>query len=427
MRKIGIPLLTIAVGVLIGFLIAAPRTPAPVEAVAGTGFAAVPGEKGGQELFGAYEPVVGWPKSLDTLPGHEGWSYGSAEGIFPESPNRVFMVQRGELPIVKEPENRPVPGFGYNISWPAGAPWRNATSVSPGNGDAKGIIYNGKLGVDARWEHNIVVADAEGNIIEEDVWRQWDQMFRRPHSVYVNPYDPQKHIWVVDDTGHSIRKFTNDGKQLVLTLGTPYESGDDENHFNRPTFIAWLPDSTMFVSDGYANTRVMKFDAQGTYLTRWGQKGTPPDTRPGYFNSVHGIAVDPPTRRVFVNDRTNRRVQVFDENGMFLDQWAYGKAGTSDAHSILMGGDRNLWVIDRTSSRMVKYDLDGHLLYSWGVYGPDFPGGFWGVHQASVDSEGNFYTAEVNAGRFQKYRPRPNANPAMVIQPVLASQATDTN
>ena len=57
--------------------------------------------------------------------------------------------------------------------------------------------------------------------------------------------------------------------------------------------------------------------------------------------------------------------------------------------------------------------------YSWGIFGADFPGGFWGVHQGSVDQEGNFYTAEVNAGRFQKFAPRPGANPAMVIQPVL--------
>ena len=64
------------------------------------------------------------------------------EGIFPESPDRVFMVQRGELPIAEQPENIDVPGYGYNIRWPAGFPWRNATSVSPGTGDADGMIYS---------------------------------------------------------------------------------------------------------------------------------------------------------------------------------------------------------------------------------------------------------------------------------------------
>ena len=102
MRKVGVPLLMIAAGVLISFTIACSAASEPVEAAApGAGFAAIPGEKGGQDLFGAYEPVVGWPKPMsESLPGHENWTWGSAEGIFPESPDRVFLVQRGELPVV---------------------------------------------------------------------------------------------------------------------------------------------------------------------------------------------------------------------------------------------------------------------------------------------------------------------------------------
>ena len=70
---------------------------------------------------------------------------------------------------------------------------------------------------------------------------------------------------------------------------------------------------------------------------------------------------------------------------------------------------------------MVKYDLDGRLLYKWGAYGT-FPGGFWGVHQVSTDQEGNFYVAEVNTGRVQKFRPRPGANPAFLVgEPVRAA------
>ena len=421
MRKFGVPLLAIVIGIAIGFLIAAPRPPAAEAEVPGTGFAAIPGEKGGQDLFGGYEPVEGWPKPLSTMPGHDGWTHGAAQGIYPESADRVFMVQRGELPDLQRPEEAiPVPGYRHGIVFPAGpgGTFRNASGVSPGNGNAEGIVYNnGELGVDARWEHNIMVVNREGDFIEAEVWSQWDNLFRRPHSVYINPYDPERHVWVVDDTGHSIRKFSNDGQTLVQTLGTPYESGNDASHFNRPTFLAWLPDSTLFVADGYANTRVVKFDAQGNYVMAWGERGTPPtEQRPGYFNSVHGIAVDPESRRVFVNDRTNRRVQVFDENGTFIDQWNYGRAGTSDAHSIYMGNDGALWVVDRTSHKMVKYNQEGNLLYSWGTFG-EFPGGFWGVHQISVDQEGNLYTAAVNAGVFQKYRPRPGVNPAVLIAP----------
>ena len=82
---------------------------------------------------------------------------------------------------------------------------------------------------------------------------------------------------------------------------------------------------------------------------------------------MHGVAVDPQTHRVFVNDRNNHRIQVFDENGKFLDQWPTGDA-PSDVHLIYMGTDRKLWAADRGTSEMVQYDLDG-LLYSWGIGG----------------------------------------------------------
>ncbi len=174
----------------------------------------------------------------------------------------------------------------------------------------------------------------EGNIV--DTWTQWDSMLARPHFVAISPYDPDKHVWIVDDFRHAIFKFTNDGKQLVQTIGTYNEHGADASHFFRPTFIAWLPDGSFFVADGYENTRVVKFDASGKYLAAWGEKGTPPnDARPGFMNNVHGIAVDPATRRVFVNDRGNHRVQVFDENGKFLDQWRFGEP-PSDIHLLLI-------------------------------------------------------------------------------------------
>ena len=120
------------------------------------------------------------------------------------------------------------------------------------------------------------------------------QNLQAPHSVNINPYDPEKHVWVVDDHMHAIYKFSHDGKQLVQTIGTPTVKGADGTHFNRPTYIAWLPDSTLFVADGYNGTRVAKFDKNGKFLMDWGMKGTTPnDTRPGYFNNVHGIAIDP--------------------------------------------------------------------------------------------------------------------------------------
>ena len=212
---------------------------------------------------------------------------------------------------MKRPETKP---YGPSLEYPIpGLPFRRIG----------GEHVRDEMGLDRRWEHCLVVVNSNGDIIES--WTQWDSMFKHPHAVFVNPYDPQKNVWVVDDGKQAIFKFTHDGKELLQTIGTPGVEGSDDTHFGRPTYLAWFPDGTMFLSDGYDNTRVVKFDKNGKYLMAWGQKGTPPnETRPGYMNSVHGIVVDPTTRRVFVNDRANRRTQVFDENGKFLDEWSFG-------------------------------------------------------------------------------------------------------
>jgi hypothetical protein len=392
-------------------------------------FAAVPSEKGGQDIFGGYDVVPNWPKPLSSLPGHEKWTYGAGQSVFAESPNRVFVLQRGELPNLPRPMTIKLPQLGPNIEFPNfRLPWRDATVASPPGrletpdgkvGDDSDV---GKNGVEFRWEHCIIVVNANGDIIED--WTQWDKMLRRPHAVYISPYDPEKRVWIVDDYRHAIFIFSNDGKRLLQTIGEPNVHAADDKHFYRPTFLTWLPDGTFFVADGYANTRVVKFDKNGKYLMTWGQagkagRGAPPETRPGYMNNVHGIAVDPMTRQVFVNDRQNHRVQVFDENGKYLREWSFGPP-PSDIHLFIITADRYLWAADRGTSKMLKYDLNGNFLYSWGTWG-DFPGGMWGVHGLSTDQDGNFYVAEVDSGRAQKYKPRPGANPAFLVgKPVAA-------
>jgi len=405
----------------------APPPPPPAQEApqAELSFAAIPGEKGGQDQTGPYEVVKDWPKPMSaSLPGHEQWGWSAAQGVFAESPNRVYVLQRGELPVVERPAQAPVPQFGPSLSFPVNAvPFRNA---SQGPASALGPIagrpdnWKGRVGVDARWEHVMLVLDAEGNIVES--WTQWDKMFTRPHAVYVNPYDPDKNVWVVDDGGHAVYKFSHDGKELLQTLGTHNESGNDATHFNRPTFLAWLPDSTLFVSDGYGNTRVAKFDKDGNYLMEWGQPSLPvlDDTRPGYFNTVHGVVVDPDTRRVYVDDRGNHRIQVFDENGTFIDQWSTGDP--SSVYSIFMSADRHIWGPDNVTSKFVKYDLEGHFLYSWGSLG-NWPGSLFCGHQMSVDQEGNLYIAEVCNGRVQKFRPREGVRPELLIGQPFRSAA----
>lgn len=393
----------------------------------GTGFAAIPGEKGGQDVFGAYEVVKGWPQNISTLPGNEKWTWGAGQSVYAESPDRVFLLFRGELPNIPRPQTKLIPEFGPSLEFPIGRlPWRDATVAALPGGGAAGQdpneaakTWKGTLGVDAKWEHCLTVVDRNGKI--EEQWTQWDKILQRPHYIAINPYDPEKHVWVVDDHMEAIYKFSHDGKTLVQTIGTPRVAGADGMHFMRPTFIAWLPDSTMFVADGYNGTRVAKFDKNGKFLLDWGKKGNPPnEKRPGYMNNVHGIAVDPQTRRVFVNDRANHRIQVFDENGKYLSEFSMGPE-PSDIHLIYIGADRTLWAFDRGTSKMLKYDLDGHFLYAFGTWG-DFPGGFWGVHGFSVDQEGNFYVAEVDSGRVQKFRPRQGVNQAFLVsKPVYSA------
>jgi peptidylamidoglycolate lyase len=207
-----------------------------------------------------------------------------------------------------------------------------------------------------------------------------------------------------------IYKFTNDGSKLVMSLGEFRVPGNDDRHFARPTDIAWLPDGTFFVSDGYTNTRVVKFDRDGKFLMTWGMRGTPPnETRPGYMNTVHAVAIDK-NRRIYISDRSNSRIQVFDEHGKFLDVWP----NVRRPYAFYMSGDQHLWVSDGVTQKFLKFDSTGKLLYAWGTFGT-FPGGVWGVHQFSVDNEGNLYTGDVHIGRPQKFRPRAGADPTRLI------------
>ena len=388
-----------------------------------TSIAAVAGQKGGQDIYGPYESVADWPKDLSTIPGHEAWTFGAGQSVFAESPDRIYVVQRGELPAIKRPA---VQKLGPSISFPIGRlPWRDATTASPpGNGGTTQLAEGGmeawaragnKMGVDARWEHCVLVFDGQGNLLPESAnWMQYDASLQRPHFIAISPYDPDKNVWLIDDHKHVIYKMTHDGKTKLMTLGTYGEPGADDKHFNRPTYMDWFPDGSFVVADGYNGTRVVKFDKNGKYLTAWGEKGSNnTDVRPGYFNNVHGIAIDPKTQRVFVNDRGNHRAQVFDKDGKFLDQWSFGPA-PSDVHMFNITADGALWAADRGTNKLIKYDLNGNFQYAWGMWG-ERPGGMWGVHGLSSDTDGNVYVAEVDNGGVQKYRPRAGANPAFLM------------
>jgi hypothetical protein len=133
---------------------------------------------------------------------------------------------------------------------------------------------------------------------------------------------------------------------------------------------------------------------------------------------VHSIAIDK-QRRLYIADRANSRIQIFDENGKFLELWPQVRR----PYYHMITADQHVWISDGITQKFTKFDLNGKLLSSWGTFGA-FPGGFWGVHQFSVDTEGNLYTADVHVGRAQKFRPKPGADPKLLIgQPVRQMSA----
>ena len=357
----------------------------------------------GQELFGHYNQPEPFPQPLpDDVHSHEGWTWGSMAAVFAESTDRIWIAMRGELPL------------------PDGAdPWTPYALLNPSRGSAPPTDDNGNRGYERRYLHVMIAVNSKGELVE--YWPQHDQLFdvrggRGPHKIKMSPYDPEKHIWVVDDNLHQIHKFTYEG-ELVLTHGERGVSGRGPNNFSRPTDIAWLPDGTYFISDGYVGTRVVKFDANDNFLMDWGQ---PPADRanpgPNEFNTVHAIATSA-DRLIYVSDRAHARIQVFDEDGTFQFMFPTGQRGQSLPYAIEIlhdpTGEEFLWVADGSSNRMLKYDLQGNYVYGWGTPGDGY-GHFNGPHSITTDPDGNLYIAEVFAGRVQKFVPRPGADPAKI-------------
>ncbi len=360
--------------------------------------------------MGDYEVVLNWPKPLpDDDLSHDGWTWGSGAGVFAESPDKVWVAQRGEIELP-----------------PGAEPWICACLLDPRRTNTGRRPYSGNTyDYEMRRHHIVFAVDREGYAIEE--WLQHDAYFtpprgsglgevsRGPHKILQNPYDPEKHIWVVDDDKHDISIFTNDG-ELVRTMGERGVPGRGPNNFNRPTDIAWLPDGTFFVADGYAGTRVAKFDADGNFIMDWGQPPVDP-ANPGPYEmwSVHSIGISN-DRRLFVVDREHSRMQVFDENGEFLEMWPTGHNSQILAHTVT--SDDFVWVADWTTDRLVKYDLNGRYILDIGGHGA-LPGQFDGVHQIDVDQEGNLYVTEVANDRSQMFRPKPDADSAKLIRPMV--------
>ena len=230
-------------------------------------------------------------------------------------------------------------------------------------------------------------------------------MFKNAHGLAV---DQEDNVWVTDTQRHQVFKFSHDGA-LLMTVGEEGVSGDDESHFNQPTDVVVTRQGDFFVSDGYGNSRIVKFDARGEFLFAKGTKGS----RPRQFDLPHGIAIDS-QGRIYVADRSNMRIQVFDTNGNFVREWKSEQLGeVGRPWGLEVGPDELLYVIDGGDmnpdtddhAQLIKMDLQGNVLARWSSYGTA-PGQLsWG-HDVAVGADGAIYTAEVrNNNRAQKFVP----------------------
>ena len=242
----------------------------------------------------------------------------------------------------------------------------------------------------------LIIDKEDGKLI-----KSWgDNRFLMPHGLTV---DKQNNIWVTDVALHQVFKFSHDGK-LLLTIGEAKVKGDDNLHFNKPTDIAVADDGSFYVSDGYGNSRIVKFSPTGKYLFQWGKKGE----KEGEFDIPHGICLDR-SGNVYVADRENNRVQEFDSSGRFIKQWTDQSFGSMC--SVFIDSVSKLFAVDDFSFLKIKhrgsdvliFDTTGNVQTRFGRSG-SFKGPTSWYHDLITDKEENIYVGDILGNTIQKFR-----------------------
>jgi DNA-binding beta-propeller fold protein YncE len=274
-----------------------------------------------------------------------------------------------------------------------------------------------------RGPHPVVVFDADGNFV-----KSWGEgVFRRPHGVHIGLDDT---VYLTDDGDHTVRHCTLDGK-VLMTLGVPgepapYMGGDP---FHRCTHTALSPQGELYVSDGYGNARIHKFTPDGRLLMSWGEPGTDP----GQFNIPHNIGCDA-DGWLYVADRENHRVQVFDGNGRFETQWnnlhrPNGMWMESGHHPLCYIGEGGptqeinaKW--PNIGPRISIHTHEGKLLARLGrpLTGMA-PGQFTSPHGIAVDGQGSIYVGELAARTWSRFSQDPPPPRLRVIHKLIKRPA----
>ena len=283
---------------------------------------------------------------------------------------------------------------------PDGWSFKEAAAVGV---DSKDNVY-----VFNRGEHPVIVFDREGNFL-----RSWGEgVYPRAHGVTMGPDDT---IYLTDDGDHTMRHCTLDGK-VLMTLGISgkpalFMSG---NPFNRCTHLAIDPaNGDFYISDGYGNARVHKYSPDGKLLFSWGESGT----GPGQFNIAHNIATDK-DGWVYVADRENQRIQVFDRNGKFETQWINMAKPCGlfidQSSELVYVGELGVAIGPNSQAyglgpRVSIMDTKGNTLARLGD-GPEGinPGQFTAPHGVCVDSHGDIYVGEVSWTHSRRYANPPD-------------------
>lgn len=255
--------------------------------------------------------------------------------------------------------------------------------------------------------------DANGNYVREIGEGLYGFVFA--HAVRV---DPQDNIWAVDEGSNMVIKFNPQGR-VVMTMGrrpepvdgsTPSPPAPDPANpgkytFNRPTDVGWDPAGNIFVADGYNNSRVVKYDRNGRFLAQAGTKGS----EPGQLNLPHSLAMDA-LGNVYVADRSNARIEVFDNDLKF--KAIYDHVGTPwelcispGPHQYLYSSntfpDSNDYTLAAVTGEVYKMELDGTVIGKFGRAGKQL-GEFSGLHEIDCRNPDVLYISEIQVWRVQK-------------------------
>jgi hypothetical protein len=299
-------------------------------------------------------------------------------------------------------------GYQVDSNWPQdrapGGEWGAMSSVAIGPDGNVWTFNRGKIPVQ--------VFTPGGKLVTS--WGQ-DGLFKNPHTVR---FDNAGNLWMVDTGTQTVRKFSLDGK-VLLTIGTPNEPGADQTHMNQPNDVAVGSNGDIYVSDGYGNDRIVEFDKSGRFLRTWGKLGT----GPGEFSQPHSIVLDSKDR-VYVADRNNVRIQIFDSKGKFLTEWKniitpWALAITKDDEIYVCGSSPMLWseiparqaalATPPKDQLFMKLDTEGRLKQLWvipkGENDQEKAGEVSWIHSIAVALDGTIYFGEVQGKRPRKFVP----------------------